>query len=105
MDVFQDLKLAKLESKIENECAMTEHETATSQQLHGLAKQSTQALEALQKELLLTSDKVEELKTFVEVWMVIFFWVLTWIKVFLIESKIYRIKQGIGGFAVPEQGL
>lgn len=71
MDVFQDLKLAKLESKIENECAMTEHETATSQQLHGLAKQSTQALEALQKELLLTSDKVEELKTFVEVWMVI----------------------------------
>lgn len=51
---------------IEIECAMTELETAASQ-LHGLAKQSTQALETIQKELLLTSDKVEEFKTFVKV--------------------------------------
>ncbi|NWH35896.1 CNTLN protein, partial [Chloropsis hardwickii] len=63
----KDLKLTKLERKmIETECAMIELETAGSQQLHGLAKQSTQALEALQKELLLTNDKVEEFKTFVK---------------------------------------
>ncbi|NXY57922.1 CNTLN protein, partial [Callaeas wilsoni] len=63
----KDLKVTKLESKmIETECAMTELETAASQQLHGLAEQSTQALETLQKELLLTSDKVEEFKTFVK---------------------------------------
>ncbi|NXH49132.1 CNTLN protein, partial [Dicaeum eximium] len=61
------LKLTKLERKmIEAECAMTELETAASQQLHGLAKQSTQALETLQKELLLTRVKVEEFKTFVK---------------------------------------
>ncbi|NWV02958.1 CNTLN protein, partial [Ptilonorhynchus violaceus] len=63
----KDLKLTKLESKmIETECTMTDLETAASQQLHGLAKQSAQALETLQKELLLTSDKVEEFKTFVK---------------------------------------
>ncbi|KAM4879267.1 LOW QUALITY PROTEIN: centlein [Sylvia borin] len=61
----KDLKLAKLESKT-TECAMTKLETAASQQLHGLAKQSTQALETLQKELLFTSDKVEEFKIFVK---------------------------------------
>lgn len=52
---------------IETECAMTDLETAASQQLHGLAKQSAQDLESLQKELLLASDKVEEFKTFVKV--------------------------------------
>ncbi|NWT97929.1 CNTLN protein, partial [Urocynchramus pylzowi] len=63
----KDVKITKLERKVvETECAMTELETAASQQLHGLAKQSTQALETLQKELLLTSDKVEEFKTFVK---------------------------------------
>ncbi|NXA94261.1 CNTLN protein, partial [Melanocharis versteri] len=63
----KDLKLTKLESKmIETECAMTGLEIAASQQLHGLTKQSTQALETLQKELLLTSDKVEDFKTFVK---------------------------------------
>ncbi|NWV65434.1 CNTLN protein, partial [Malurus elegans] len=63
----KDLKLTQLESKIiETECAMTDLETTASQQLHALAKQSAQALEALQKELLLTSDKVEEFKTFVK---------------------------------------
>ncbi|KAL2294366.1 hypothetical protein Nmel_008094, partial [Mimus melanotis] len=56
-----------LESKLtETECAMTELESSASQQIHGLAKQSTQALETLQKELLLTSDKVEEFRTFVK---------------------------------------
>ncbi|XP_027765856.1 centlein isoform X4 [Empidonax traillii] len=63
----KDLKLTKLESKmIETECAMTELETATSDQLQSLAKQSAEALETLQKKLLLTSEKVEEFKTFVK---------------------------------------
>ncbi|NWV93590.1 CNTLN protein, partial [Machaerirhynchus nigripectus] len=63
----KDLKFTKLESKmIETECAMTDLETVASEQLHGLAKQSAQALGTLQKELLLTSDKVEEFKTFVK---------------------------------------
>ncbi|KAJ7412548.1 hypothetical protein BTVI_46018 [Pitangus sulphuratus] len=63
----KDLKLTKLESKmIETECAMTELETAASDQLHSLAKQSAEALETLQKKLLLTSEKVEEFKTFVK---------------------------------------
>ncbi|NWU70561.1 CNTLN protein, partial [Pterocles burchelli] len=63
----KDLKLTSLETKvIETECAMTELETAASQQLHGLAKQSGQALQTVQKQLLLTSDKVEEFITFVK---------------------------------------
>ncbi|NXE37706.1 CNTLN protein, partial [Ptilorrhoa leucosticta] len=63
----KDLKLTKLERKvIETEHAMTDLETAASQQLHGLAKQSAHALETLQKELLLTSNKVEQFKTFVK---------------------------------------
>ncbi|KAM6226894.1 centlein isoform 2-T3 [Spheniscus humboldti] len=63
----KDLKLTNLESKmIETECAMTELETTASQQLHGLAKQSGQALETVQKKLLLTNDKVEEFMTFVK---------------------------------------
>ncbi|NXW57408.1 CNTLN protein, partial [Eurystomus gularis] len=45
----KSLKLTNLESKmIETECAMTELETTASQQLHGLAKQSGQALETVQ---------------------------------------------------------
>ncbi|NXI54084.1 CNTLN protein, partial [Chloroceryle aenea] len=63
----KNLKLASLESKmIETECAMTELETAASQQLHGLAKQSGHALETVQKKLLLTHDRVQEFKTFVK---------------------------------------
>ncbi|XP_035751472.1 centlein [Egretta garzetta] len=63
----KDFKLTNLESKmIETECAMTELETTASQQLHGLAKQSGQALETVQKKLLLTNDKVEEFMTFVK---------------------------------------
>ncbi|KAM9262222.1 centlein [Morus bassanus] len=63
----KDLKLTDLESKmIETECAMTELETTASQQLHGLAKQSGQALETVQKKLLLANDKVEEFMTFVK---------------------------------------
>ncbi|KAL9822667.1 LOW QUALITY PROTEIN: centlein [Geothlypis trichas] len=56
------LKITKLRKVIEIECAMTELETAASH-LPGLAKQ---ALEAILKELLLASDKVEEFKTFVK---------------------------------------
>ncbi|XP_067409229.1 centlein [Emydura macquarii macquarii] len=63
----KDLKLTNLEGKmIEAECAMTELETTASQQLHGLAKQSGQALEVVQKKLLLANDKVEEFITFVK---------------------------------------
>ncbi|NXJ82594.1 CNTLN protein, partial [Trogon melanurus] len=63
----KNLKLTNLESKmIETECAMNELETTASQQLHGLAKQSGQALETVQKKLLLTSGKVEEFMTFVK---------------------------------------
>ncbi|OXB66131.1 hypothetical protein ASZ78_012474, partial [Callipepla squamata] len=62
------LKLSNLESKvIETECAMTELESAASQQLHGLAKQSGQVLETVQKKLLLAHDKIEEFMTFVKV--------------------------------------
>ncbi|NWR75333.1 CNTLN protein, partial [Centropus unirufus] len=65
--VQKGLKLASLESKmIETQCAMAELETTISQQLHGLAKQSEQALETVQKNLLLTSNKVEEFMTFVK---------------------------------------
>eukprot|EP00076_Gallus_gallus_P035216 XP_025000754.1 centlein isoform X4 [Gallus gallus] len=61
------LRLSNLESKvIETEYAMTELETAASQQLHGLAKQSGQALETVQKKLLLANDKIEEFMTFVK---------------------------------------
>ncbi|XP_025953637.2 centlein isoform X2 [Dromaius novaehollandiae] len=61
------LKLTNLESKmIETECAMTALETTASQQLHGLAKQSGQALETVQKRLLLANDKVEEFTVFVK---------------------------------------
>ncbi|XP_047907294.2 centlein isoform X2 [Anser cygnoides] len=63
----KDVKLSNLESKvIETECAITELETAASQQLHGLAKQSGQALETVQKKLLLANDRVEEFVTFVK---------------------------------------
>ncbi|XP_071586488.1 centlein isoform X1 [Heliangelus exortis] len=63
----KDLTLTNLESKmIETECAMTQLETTASQQLHGLAKQSGQALETVQKKLLLTNNKVEEFMTFVK---------------------------------------
>ncbi|NWR62893.1 CNTLN protein, partial [Bucorvus abyssinicus] len=63
----KDLKLTNLESKMtETERAMSELETTASQQLHDLAKQSGQALETVQKQLLLTSDKVEEFMTFVK---------------------------------------
>ncbi|NXW86515.1 CNTLN protein, partial [Alopecoenas beccarii] len=63
----KDLRLTNLESKmVETESAMTELETTASQQLHGLAKQSGQALETVQKKLLLANDKVKEFMTFVK---------------------------------------
>ncbi|KFZ66436.1 Centlein [Podiceps cristatus] len=63
----KDLKLINLESKmIETEYAMTEIESTASQQLHALAKQSEQALETVQKKLLLTNAKAEEFVTFVK---------------------------------------
>uniref|UniRef100_A0A8B9GJ58 Centlein n=1 Tax=Amazona collaria TaxID=241587 RepID=A0A8B9GJ58_9PSIT len=63
----KDHKLTNLECKMtETECAMTELETTASQQLHGLAKQSRQALETVQKQLLLSNGKVEQFMTFVK---------------------------------------
>ncbi|XP_014808103.1 PREDICTED: centlein isoform X2 [Calidris pugnax] len=63
----KDLKLNDLESKMTaTEYAMTELEATASQQLHGLAKQTGQALETIQKKLLLSNDKVEEFVTFVK---------------------------------------
>ncbi|NWW94007.1 CNTLN protein, partial [Rhynochetos jubatus] len=64
----KNLKLTNLENKVvENECAMTELETAASRQLHYLAKQSEQALGIVQKKLLVTSEKAEEFRRFVKV--------------------------------------
>ncbi|XP_015282060.1 PREDICTED: centlein, partial [Gekko japonicus] len=63
----KELKVANLEGKMaEAECAMTELETTASQQLHGLARQSGQALEVVQKKLMMANEKVEEFITFVK---------------------------------------
>ncbi|XP_066471259.1 centlein isoform X1 [Tiliqua scincoides] len=63
----KELKLTNLEGKMaEAECVMTELETTASQQLHGLARQSEQALEVVQKKLVMANDKVEEFITFVK---------------------------------------
>ncbi|NXG43180.1 CNTLN protein, partial [Psilopogon haemacephalus] len=63
----KDLKLTNLENKITQcECAMTKLKTTASQQLYDLAKQSEQALETVQKKLVLNKDKVQEFTTFVK---------------------------------------
>eukprot|EP00062_Callorhinchus_milii_P008151 gi/632950547/ref/XP_007890782.1/ PREDICTED: centlein [Callorhinchus milii] len=60
-------KLHNLKSKvIEAESAMTEIETTASQQLHGLAMQSGQALEVIQQKLILANGRVDEFNTFVK---------------------------------------
>ncbi|XP_069780374.1 centlein isoform X2 [Narcine bancroftii] len=60
-------KLCNLKAKvIEAESAMIELETTASQQMHGLAMQSEQALEAIQKRLTLANGRVEELVSFVK---------------------------------------
>ncbi|XP_067886595.1 centlein isoform X2 [Heterodontus francisci] len=60
-------KLHDLKTKvIEAESAMTELETTASQQMHGLAMQSEQALEVIQKKLTLANGRAEELITFVK---------------------------------------
>lgn len=69
MIVFQELNLSSLEAKMaETEYTMTELETTASQQLHSLARQSEQALEMVQKKLIMSNEKVEEFITFVKVW-------------------------------------
>ncbi|XP_053156335.1 centlein isoform X2 [Hemicordylus capensis] len=63
----KELKLTSLEGKMaEAECVMTELETTASQQLYGLARQSEQALEVVQKKLVMANDKVQEFITFVK---------------------------------------
>ncbi|XP_063151102.1 centlein [Candoia aspera] len=63
----KELNLTNLEVKMaEAEYAMTELETTASQQLHGLARQSEQALEVVQKKLIMSNEKVEEFITFVK---------------------------------------
>ncbi|KAL8203116.1 UNVERIFIED_CONTAM: hypothetical protein K2H54_040454 [Gekko kuhli] len=71
----KELKVANLEGKMaEAECAMMELETTASQQLHGLARQSGQALEVVQKKLVMANEKVEEFVTFVKVGFLIIFY-------------------------------
>lgn len=66
--MFKELKVSNLKGKMaEAECAMTELETTASQQLHGLARQSGQALEVVQKKLRMANEKVDEFLTFVKV--------------------------------------
>ncbi|XP_060618407.2 centlein isoform X1 [Anolis sagrei] len=63
----KEVKLATVEAKMaEAECAMTELEMTASQQLHGLARQSEQALDVVQKKLMMSNEKVEEFVTFVK---------------------------------------
>ncbi|XP_032070227.1 centlein isoform X3 [Thamnophis elegans] len=63
----KELNLSNLEAKIaETECTMTELETTASQQLHSLARQSEQAIEMVQKKLIMSNEKVEEFITFVK---------------------------------------
>ncbi|XP_058887608.1 centlein [Acipenser ruthenus] len=60
-------KLQDLQSKVaESEIAMTELEETASQQMHGLAQQSTHALEVVQKKLGLANRQVEEFIRFVK---------------------------------------
>ncbi|XP_069482079.1 centlein isoform X2 [Ambystoma mexicanum] len=63
----KNLKVTDLEGKMtEAESAMTELETTASQQLHGLAMQSGQALEMAQKKLTHANKIVEEFVAFVK---------------------------------------
>ncbi|XP_075450998.1 centlein isoform X2 [Ascaphus truei] len=63
----KNLKVTDLESKVtEAESAMSELETTASQQLHGLAVQSEQALEVMQNKLLHANRRADELVTFVK---------------------------------------
>ncbi|XP_026574172.1 centlein isoform X2 [Pseudonaja textilis] len=63
----KELNLSNLEAKMaETEYTMTELETTASQQLHSLARQSEQALEMIQKKLVMSNEKVEEFVTFVK---------------------------------------
>ncbi|XP_041041438.1 centlein [Carcharodon carcharias] len=60
-------KLHDLKTKVvEAESAMTELETTASQQMHGLAMQSEQALGVIQKKLNLANGRVEEFITFIK---------------------------------------
>ncbi|XP_041119849.1 centlein isoform X2 [Polyodon spathula] len=60
-------KLQDLQSKVaESEIAMTELEETASLQMHGLAQQSTHALEVVQKKLGIANRQVEEFNTFVK---------------------------------------
>lgn len=60
-------KLHDLKTKVvEAESAMAELETTASQQMHGLAMQSEQALETVQKKLTLANGRVEEFVSFVK---------------------------------------
>lgn len=64
----QDLKLTILASKIsETESAMAEIEAAASKQLQGLALQSEQVLEGVQKKLRLANETVAEFTVFIKV--------------------------------------
>ncbi len=60
--------MAVLQARI-SECdqAMAELEQTASKQMHGLAEQSSQALETLQRKLTLAESQLHQLHTFVKV--------------------------------------
>ncbi|XP_070598632.1 centlein isoform X1 [Erythrolamprus reginae] len=63
----KELNFSNLEAKMaETEYTLTELETTASQQLHSLARQSEQALEMVQKKLIMSNEKVEEFITFIK---------------------------------------
>lgn len=51
----------------ERDLAMAELEQTASQQMHGLAEQSSQALETLQRKLTLAESQLHQFRTFTEV--------------------------------------
>lgn len=60
--------MSVLQARI-GECdqAMAELERTASQQMHGLAEQSSQALETLQRKLTLADSQLHQFRTFTEV--------------------------------------
>ncbi|XP_067297707.1 centlein [Pseudorasbora parva] len=63
----KELRVTVLQSRIgERDQAMTELEQTASQQMHGLAEQSSQALETLQRKLTLAESQLQQFRTFTE---------------------------------------
>ncbi len=64
----QEQRVAVLQARIsERDQAMAELEQTASKQMHGLAEQSSQALETLQRKLTLAESQLHQLHTFIKV--------------------------------------